>query len=598
MTKTHIKTFGLLIVLVVSLTAFLDTNQLADTNLDAYVAAATQASEKDGECSDPKSAAEKCNNKYVTNYIINGVPPKVVSCKLSPEFVTQICDGRADCQSYVDATIVEPLTNGGSNATAPAICDNGANYQYRGSVACFEGTYASNNTQVAAPIAALENWQCCRKDDPACSAQLTTAQGIVPTSIRRSLVERSYTPEISAPITSVGGGEVAGSKVAFTEDSSTNTFGGKRDTSAIFDFRERNQVGSFSGRNSLSDSSTQYSESQIISATAPGTQGTFSSLQITSLNRNPELFRQGNPPTRSASLGTPQVSGAGAEPLTTREGSTDEASSYKSLQSNSGGSVGTEQSRSSVQQFAWGTGLIDSLANFVRGRVVVNTVRTKVPETEKVSTIPTREIPETGREFRNIKEIASDIASKTQVEVSRVDNFAQTLSLVGGPNEVSTENKSFGRIQDLIIEDEAIRSLRLAEEEGKRAKNSTYCRAFETSKDCLERREARAKIVERQVFVAELEKRVLPENAILHFLAVYDGWVRPTPAPKTYATSTLGVLNTQEGTFLEEYEATTDGKSLVSRIIDSIADAASSAVETLTNLITGANTVFEEEAIN
>ncbi|QSH39166.1 hypothetical protein JXR01_02565 [Candidatus Kaiserbacteria bacterium] len=589
--KANFVTAGLLVMLVASILLFSDIGQTISADRNIHVATAIESTE-DGECSDPKSNTEKCNNKYVTNYIINGVPPEVVSCKLSPEFVAQICEGRADCQSYIDATIVEPLTNSNSGATAPAICDNGADYQYRGAVACFEGTYASNNTQVAAPIAAIENWQCCRKDDPVCSARIAFSGTIEAAAVRREVTTPVRTEQ---SVTSVGGGDVVGGGDAFEL---TPANGNSIQPRTNFD--DALISSSESPRNSISrldsfELSPEFSNNiggskTIVSGAVPGLQGGLSDISIAAMNTDYSM--------RFASLGTPQISGAGAEPIATSEGVTgDDASPYKSLQPSPSDTV---QPSSPVQQFAWGTGLIDSLANFVRGRTIVNTVRTEIPDTEVVSTIPTPEIPETGEEFRNIKEIASDIASQKQAEntLSRVDHFAQTLTLVGGPNEVSTENKSFGRIQDLIIEDEAIRSLRLAEEEGKRAKNSTYCRAFETSEDCLERREERAKIVERQVFVAELEKRVLPENAVLHFLAVYDGWVRPTPAPATHATSTLGVLHGQDGTVLEDYEVTTDGKSLVSRIIDSIADAASSAVETLTNLITGTDTTFEDEVSN
>jgi len=181
--------------------------------------------------------------------------------------------------------------------------------------------------------------------------------------------------------------------------------------------------------------------------------------------------------------------------------------------------------------------------------------------------------------------------------LARVDHFAQTLESVGGPNAINTENKSFGRIQDLIVEDEAIRALRVAEEEGKRAKNSVFCRANETAESCKIRREARAQEVERKVFVEELRDRVLPESAIEHFLAVYDGWIRPSPAPATRATSTLAVLNSTAPDGLSAYEITTTGTDFIFWVIDSVADATANAVSVLVNLITGGSSNHGVESI-
>jgi hypothetical protein len=195
-----------------------------------------------------------------------------------------------------------------------------------------------------------------------------------------------------------------------------------------------------------------------------------------------------------------------------------------------------------------------------------------------------------GRKYMTIQDIASTIAAQTQKQtpnLARVDNFAQTLNAVGGPNAINTENKSYGRIQDLIIEDEAIRALRVAEEEGTRAKNSVFCRVIETAENCQVRREERQKEVERATFVKELEDRVLPQSAIEHFLAVYDGWIQPRPAPPTRATSTLAVLNSQNQDPLGDYEIITGGTNFVLWVIESVADATANAVSTLVGLITG-----------
>ncbi|GEM_PF-3251150 len=269
--------------------------------------------------------------------------------------------------------------------------------------------------------------------------------------------------------------------------------------------------------------------------------------------------------------------------------STTPSSPYRSFQQPS---AFRSQPQSFIQRFVGGNPLTD-LANFVTGQAALrNTPEGQQGGQPKIIyvTSPTVSQPQrvSNNSLRSIQAIASDISAQTQgSNIPRVDRFAQTLEAVGGPNAINTENKPFGRIQDLIVEDEAIRALRIAEERGKRAKNSVFCGAKETADACQVRREKKAKEVERKVFIEELEKRVLPESAIQHFLAVYDGWVRPSPAPSTRATSTLAVLNAQNQDPLAQYEITTSGTNFVLWVIDSVAQATRNAVGTFVNVITG-----------
>ncbi len=256
-----------------------------------------------------------------------------------------------------------------------------------------------------------------------------------------------------------------------------------------------------------------------------------------------------------------------------------------------------QKPRSFIQRFAGGNSVVQRLSNFVTGgqadlRTSPEGLQGGGVQPQVIYVTPDFATPRglNNENFRSIQAIASDISAQTQPTLARVDRFAQTLTAVGGPNAINTENKSFGRIQDLIVEDEAIRSLRVAEEKGNRAKNQVFCKANEASADCNERREVKAKEVERESFVEELEKRVLPESAIQHFLAVYDGWVRPSPAPATYATSTLALLNSQGSIPEQPYKIVTNGSAFVSWIVDSVSDATTKAVTTLTNLITGGTT--------
>lgn len=258
-----------------------------------------------------------------------------------------------------------------------------------------------------------------------------------------------------------------------------------------------------------------------------------------------------------------------------------------------------QKPRSFIQRFVGGNGGVkDTLSNFVTGNNGAGQLR-NTPQGDPRGGVQPRVVYVTpefatpasiNREFRSIQDIANDIALQTPSRsLTRVDHFAHTLNAVGGPSKsgVDTENKSFGRIQDLIVEDEAIRALRVAEEEGKRAKNAVFCRVNEEAERCEQRREEKAQEVERRVFTQQLEERVLPQGAIQHFLAVYDGWVRPSPAPKTRATSTLGALHAQDLNPTADYERVTDGTNFVLWVIDSVADATTNAVSKLTSILLG-----------
>lgn len=191
------------------------------------------------------------------------------------------------------------------------------------------------------------------------------------------------------------------------------------------------------------------------------------------------------------------------------------------------------------------------------------------------------------QQFRTVQEIASDVAAQTEGNnLPRVDHFAQTLQSVGGPSTTAdTENKSFGRIQDLIVEDEAIRALRKAEEAGKQAKNTVFCRPNEDSDVCQTRRDQKQKDIERTTFVQELHERVLPDSAIQHFLAVYDGWVRPSPAPSTRATSTLALLEQNDVEPLATYEQETGGTNFVLWAIEGFTSTAKRIADTVTGAL-------------
>ena len=526
-----------------------------------FIAAVSEANAK-GQCSGSKEDAEECSSKYVTHYVLPALPPEVISCRLDPQFIQDVCTGgsQASCQSLIDG-IVDNLTAQEGRAQAPAVCEEGKDYSYRGAVACFPSTIAQDSIkQVAAVVASGDQWTCCQEDSSTCRQKLIIAQtsNIIPASLE---FETSRFEDVANTNSSVGGGEVISASGAFVDvpqkSFSISSVDGTSDTSVS------NMNGTLKADNSVSITADG---SKSIGAEARSVR-----IEGSGAYSNAPLSWETSPLARLPSQNTFQVSDA--EPTVTRSGSPE---GEQRTQNPEPAEHTRESSPSILEKFLITGSLIDRFANFVTGETVVQRVTTVVPVIETRSQTETsQEVPEIGKEFRKIEEIASDVASQTEPNISRLEHFAQTLERVGGPSKTDTENESFGRIQDLIVEDEAIRALRVAEEEGRRAKDELHCRVLETSESCLERRKEYAKQVERETFVAELEERVLPENAVLHFLAVYDGWIRPTPAPDVYATSTLGVLNTQ------------DEEGFVSWIIDTVSEATANAVEVLSNLISG-----------
>ena len=149
-------------------------------------------------------------------------------------------------------------------------------------------------------------------------------------------------------------------------------------------------------------------------------------------------------------------------------------------------------------------------------------------------TAPPLIIRSTDAHYRSIEQIARDVTRDDIPGDSRVDHFARAVRAVGSPDTQTraTTNEALASLQDLIVEDEAIRAMFVAEQTAEREKNRVFCVDGEESANCQARRTAVAERIERETFVAELEKRELPDNAVQHFLAVYDGWVRPdVPVP-------------------------------------------------------------------
>ena len=526
----------------------------------------TGTSSSDGAvCGASDSAAAACSNKYFTRYVISpGPPPAVEFCKIDPEFVQEVCTGQtpAQCQQTVDG-IVDDLTELEGQGQAPGTCE----YGYRGNVSCFSSDISitqriHSNSQLAAAAAASSiTWKCCKEGSLTCQGAPNPA-----------LFQQVSTmgPAQNPPSVSVDGSSVTPVGTGQNVDDFGAAF---NDTDGVANVTPQDTTGA--NASDFVKTSTG-GDTASVQAVDTGKQVSFENA-----------LTQNNPAVPGTDGATSPYNAGVAKPDGPVAQNTSPKNPYESLKT----PKTLQKPNSFIQKFV-GESLLSTLGNFITGQAALRTTPEgeEGDDSQRVVVVPQQ--PQVQTEYRNIQTIASDVAAQTQVqELSRVDHFAHTLETVGGPNEINTENKSFGRIQDLIIEDEAIRSLRVAEEEGKRAKNTVFCRTSETAEACEKRREEKAQEVERATFVEELEERVLPETAIQHFLAVYDGWIRPSPAPETYATSTLGLLNSDGA----DYSIISDGTNIVTKVFDTVAQAVSRAVSTFTDLILGGRDENETE---
>lgn len=133
---------------------------------------------------------------------------------------------------------------------------------------------------------------------------------------------------------------------------------------------------------------------------------------------------------------------------------------------------------------------------------------------------------------------ASDVSVAARIR-SAVASGGITLAVPTNPND---QNQSFANIENLIIQDEVAAALRIAEEAAIAAKDSIACEVEEAAQDCLNRRLAAAQEIERRVFVDELNRRPLSENAVAHFVGLYDGVANPN-GTTSYTSSVPSILS-------------------------------------------------------
>lgn len=163
---------------------------------------------------------------------------------------------------------------------------------------------------------------------------------------------------------------------------------------------------------------------------------------------------------------------------------------------------------------------------------------------------------------------ATDVSVAARIR-SAVARGAVSLTV---PISADEQNKSFSSIENLIVQDEVAQALRIAEDAGISAKDSVACEVDETAQRCLARRVSLAQEVERRVFVDELNRRALSDNAVKHFVGMYDNIADPTSASYTSAVpSVLSQLNQPQQT----------------SVIGNVVDAMGSAIHSLLSFIAG-----------
>jgi hypothetical protein len=577
-----------------------------------------------------------CISKYVTRYVYqSGSTTKEEFCQISDEVVQNICQGATSvlqCATRVD-DVVTTLTEARGDLSVPGTPAQGQSClqgEYRGDLSCFSTDIPNFTASAILAVTAPTEWKCCKEGDTQCKNTYSPTTQAPPST--EEIADKLYELSTAFPasdgkvydIRDIVARMDAGEDITGTELQAYTEYG---------DLVQAVQQKTADVQQIAFLDSPQSSTPPPITRVdyTPG----FAGNQIppvTQVDFTPSLSGgqyagNFNPAVGDTGGGIPSITNAGVgdsfSPVSTSPiyQSLQPQTSFAAQQTGSFGQPnyggtqpyygGTAGGVSTAGTGGGGfTGIIDRF--FGGGSApAVNSTGQGIAYQTPQGVVYTNQIiyverpaatsggvvvTQPGPQYRNIQDIASEIAYSTPQDLSRVDQFAYTLTRVGGPNVLSqvnpnTVNESFSRIQDLIVEDEAIRALRVAEEAGSRAKNTVFCLPDESSEACLARRAAKAKEVERATFVKELNSRVLPQTAVEHFLAVYDGWISPSPVPQTKETSVLGALAASEQNPLAPYETATDSTSFVWWVVENVADAAKKAVnavvDTVSDVFTG-----------
>ncbi len=506
-------------------------------------------------CSGGKNEPPECTSKYVTRYVeVRDGSPFVSACELSSNRKSQLCASAnvsgAACTALIDRYVDGLTAERGDafdrgNAVGETCTD-----KYRGALTCFRPFSPPSTipnptrptmappSQVAAAVLAQANGGgglvCCKKDDELCKSRALKTAQIGGNGLNSFFQNADFDPDKSG---------ISATNVAKPDSALTDA------TNKAFEARNIPKPAAVRG--------AQGDVPDVKSTPIRNAQTTVRGNQSGAIVQNPPPSQPNgpfNPVTRAPDTNAVQRSGAG---VAQADGSYQQTGQlrYQSLrrpqlfQTSPGADTGNNQSArkpSVVERFARFIGADQRLFSYQTPQGFFNDTFAEQRPSQTAFIIRPQDAS-----IRNIQEIARDVAQNTTLGGSRVDNFAQTLNVVGGPNtsgrRATTTNTAYGSIQDLIVEDEAIRAMFVAEQTAKRARDRVFCLGEEKSDVCQLRRAETAKRVERQTFVAELEQRNLPQPALEHFLAVYDGWVSPTtPAPKSTPVAILGELNNSD----------------------------------------------------
>lgn len=511
-----------------------------------------------------------CTSKYVTRYVeMDGGKPSERFCQLSRNVINKLCSNSrsaGECTAKVDSLVAQ-LTEARGDAGVESEGAN-CNDQYRGALTCFRlfspptdlltppadsklQVKAPARTQAAAAVLAQASGgqlKCCKADDTQCLSQakeaLGAGSGTAPVQLA-SCIAGVDCPDFSQPGGSSG---VNQGLTGATDTLYQDTVHGAPPPAAPADAVAAAPA---TPKAPVIKPSGDYTPAPA--ATGDGAQ--FTGAGVGDGNYSPYGYNQ----PRFQSLQTPQER-ARAE----RERAAADALRQPNV----------------VERFAQLIGADERFSRQSPQGTTSNAQTQRDPSTAFI-------VRADDAHVRSIQQIARDVAQNDIPADSRVDHYARTLNVVGGPysagRRATSTNAAFASLQDLIVEDEAIRAMFVAEQTATREKNKVFCIENEQSADCQKRRNEVARKVERETFIRELEQRDLPDNAVEHFLAVYDGWVSPNvPIP----TSTPLLLSDAPEDGVGPHETEQADGGIVSWAWDGVKNSATRMLDALRNWLT------------
>lgn len=527
-------------------------------------------------CSGGADDPSVCSSKYVTRYVAmeHGML-KERFCQLSPNVVNTVCaraTSAGQCTAIVDQLVAE-LTAARGDAGVEGVGST-CNDAYRGNLACFQLFSPPSNLQAGAPSGsqvaaavlarASGRLKCCKADDALCKNQAVDAinAGEGASAVQLASCTGSDCPVMQQHAGPPPGGTGGGTNAGVTDAAN-----------AAY----------------AADPIVQHQGAPPAASNPSTTNG--GNVSNPSVPTAPAVQSHGGPnPVAPATNGGAQLTGAGVGEGSYSPYSFDQPR-FQSLQTPHERAL-AQRARSDFEN-ATEPSIVERFAQLIGAD---QRFRRQSPQgisydTQAERAAPAFIVTSKDAHLRSIEQITRDVVEDRIPGGSRVDHYARALNVVGGPHtagrNATSTNIAFANLQDLIVEDEAIRAMFVAEQTAKREKNKVFCIEEEKSTDCQERRDEVEKRVERQTFIEELEQRDLPDTAVEHFLAVYDGWVNPAlpPPPSNPVLVSNALNNVEEGSALPgEAEQTNDG--FVSWAWDGVKTGTAKVLDALRNWLT------------